>query len=118
MRFHNTHPLSQARALGLPAHCAMAAAAGGSKVEVDAADVVRLVLQFLQESNLQSSMQALQQETGVSLNTVLSVDVFKQDIQTGRWDRVLEQVRKLRAHTLTAQPDTPQPSRTRHSWAC
>ena len=73
----------------------MAAATGAGSVELDGADVVRLVLQFLQESNLPKAMQALQGETGVTLNTVDSVEHFKLDLQAGRWDKVLEQVRFL-----------------------
>jgi WD40 repeat-containing protein SMU1 len=69
--------------------------AATSSVEVDSQDVIRLVLQFLQESNLTRSMHTLQHETGVSLNSVESVDGFKADVVGGRWDRVLSQVRKM-----------------------
>ncbi len=67
--------------------------AAAGNVEVDSQDVIRLVLQFLQESNLTRSMHTLQHESGVSLNSVESVEGFKADIVGGRWDKVLSQVR-------------------------
>lgn len=64
-------------------------------VEVDSQDVVRLMMQFMKENNLVASMKALHSETGVSLNTVDSVEGFVLDIQNGKWDMVLAQVANL-----------------------
>eukprot|EP01084_Bolivina_argentea_P144229 253115_1 len=59
-------------------------------IEVDSQDVIKVVLQFLKENNLYQSMQALQQETNVSLNVVDNLDELLSYIHTGRWNKVLE----------------------------
>lgn len=64
--------------------------------EVDAGDVVRLMLQFLKEQRLTQSFQTLQEESGVFLNTVESLEGFRSDIKNGRWDTVLSQVSTLK----------------------
>ncbi|CDI84336.1 WD-40 repeat protein, putative [Eimeria acervulina] len=58
-------------------------------VEIESADVIRLILQFLAESNLPRTVQMLQEESGVCLNSVESVDKFVRDVHHGRWDEVL-----------------------------
>ena len=65
-------------------------------MEIESQDVIRIVLQFLKESNLMDSMTALQRESGVTLNTVDSVDSFGSDIRHGRWDSVLTQTSALK----------------------
>ena len=45
--------------------------------------VIRLMLQYLQENNLQSSLRALQEETQVGLNAVDDVARFSHYIATG-----------------------------------
>ncbi len=67
-----------------------------SALDIDSNDVVRLILQFLKENNLQSSMQLLQRESGVTLNTVDNVESFLNDIRNGRWNQVLTQVATLK----------------------
>jgi WD40 repeat-containing protein SMU1 len=63
--------------------------------EIDSKDVVRLMLQYMKENNLTTSLRALQTETGVCMNTVDSLEVFVRNIQQGRWDTVLAQVSTL-----------------------
>jgi hypothetical protein len=65
-------------------------------MEVESQDVIRLVLQFLKEHNLNDAMKALQRESGVALNTVDSVEHFASDIRNGKWDSVLAQTAALK----------------------
>ena len=66
------------------------------EVEVEATDVVKIVLQFLKENSLTSSLQALQDEAQVALNTVDNIDTFISDIQHGHWDAVMSVVSTLK----------------------
>lgn len=67
-----------------------------STIEIESQDVIRVMLQFLKENNLIDSMKTLQKESGVTLNTVDSIDHFASDVRNGRWDSVLAQVSMLR----------------------
>ena len=64
--------------------------------EIEASDVVKLVLQFLKESSLTRTLQTLQDESQVALNTVDNVDSFLSDVQNGNWDAVMSVVSTLK----------------------
>jgi hypothetical protein len=65
-------------------------------LEIEARDVIKIVLQFCKENSLTQTFQTLQQECQVSLNTVDSTETFVGDIEQGRWDAVLPQVAQLK----------------------
>ena len=67
-----------------------------STLDVEASDVVRLILQFCKENNLTQSYAAIQLECQTSLNVVDSVEGFVSDVLNGRWDVVLPTVAHLR----------------------
>jgi WD40 repeat-containing protein SMU1 len=65
-------------------------------LDVNSKDVIRLILQFMKESNLSESLKSIQSESDVVLNTVDNMEQFVEDIQLGRWDSVLTQVNNLK----------------------
>mmetsp|Transcript_55060 Transcript_55060/g.131207 ORF Transcript_55060/g.131207 Transcript_55060/m.131207 type:complete len:526 (-) Transcript_55060:94-1671(-) len=65
------------------------------KATVDSADIIRLMLQFCKENGLYRTLQTLQEESRVSLNTVDSLEGLTGDITHGRWDAVLQAVSYL-----------------------
>jgi len=58
-------------------------------IEIESADVIKLIQQFFKENNLYKSLQALQEETRVTLNTVDDISRLTTDILNGRWSSVL-----------------------------
>jgi WD40 repeat-containing protein SMU1 len=73
-----------------------------ASVEVDASDVLRLILQFLREQGLTQGLKAVQEESGVALNVLDNPPAFSADVLAGRWAQVLAVVAtlKLPAHAL------------------
>ena len=61
-------------------------------IEIESRDVIKLVLQFLQENNLTRSLRTLQTESNVPLNSVENLESFVTNIYTGRWEIVLSQL--------------------------
>ena len=65
-------------------------------LEIEATDVVKIVLQFLKENSLTQSLQVLQEESQVALNIVDNVEALVSDVQQGRWDAVMATVSTLK----------------------
>jgi WD40 repeat-containing protein SMU1 len=64
-------------------------------LQVESADVIRLIQQFLLDHQLHASLAALQTESQVTLNTVDSIDKFTADITAGKWESVLTATQRL-----------------------
>ncbi|KAL3312578.1 Serine/threonine-protein kinase smu1 [Cichlidogyrus casuarinus] len=62
-------------------------------IDIESAELIE---QFLKENNLLATLQCLQEESGVSLNTVDSVESFMAEITAGHWDSVIKLVQNLK----------------------
>ncbi|KAI8972493.1 WD40 repeat-containing protein SMU1 [Pilobolus umbonatus] len=69
-------------------------------IEIEAEDIVRLVLQFLKENSFNQTAQAIETETGVKINTIENRESFMKEIKDGEWDMVLRHVADLRIPPL------------------
>ncbi|GAA5798340.1 WD40-repeat-containing domain protein [Helicostylum pulchrum] len=62
---------------------------------IDKQDVVKLIIQFFRENNLDHSLSTLEKESNTFLNAIENKEKFLQDIIDGRWDIILKQVNHL-----------------------
>ena len=65
-------------------------------IAIKTEDVVRLMLQYCKENNLTKTLECMQNEAEIGLNTVDSTESFLVDIQAGKWDAVLEKISPMR----------------------
>mmetsp|Transcript_47928 Transcript_47928/g.138695 ORF Transcript_47928/g.138695 Transcript_47928/m.138695 type:complete len:528 (-) Transcript_47928:63-1646(-) len=77
--------------------------ATGGTASVESAEIIRLMLQFCKENGLYRTLQAMQEESRVSLNTVDSLEGLMGDVNHGRWDAVLQAVSYLGLPDLVQQ---------------
>jgi len=83
---------------GLPIPSRMSSlptSAASGVYEVEASDVIKLILQFCKENNLHRTLHTLQSESQVAMNSVDSMENFLSDVTQGRWDSVLPQAAGL-----------------------
>ena len=64
-------------------------------VEVDSADLVRIILQYLRENGLKKSFEALSNETGVLLDALDDKSSLILSISGGEWERVFHVLNDL-----------------------
>jgi WD40 repeat-containing protein SMU1 len=64
-------------------------------IEINSIYVVKLVSQFLKENNLTNTLKCLEEESTIKMNTVDSIEDFKNNILRGKWDLVLQAINGL-----------------------
>ena len=57
--------------------------------------IIRIVIQFLRENNLNESARILQSESQINLNFIDNRRDFAEKVTAGRWDEVLEEISQL-----------------------
>jgi len=65
----------------------------GCTASVKGEDVVKMIIQYLQEMGYEETVQMLQNESGIFYNAVHSKDRFRSEIVHGKWENVLKQLR-------------------------
>ncbi|EIE83078.1 hypothetical protein RO3G_07783 [Rhizopus delemar RA 99-880] len=65
-------------------------------VEIEAEDVIRLILQFLKENQFEETAATLESETSVKIDTIQNKEQFIREIKQGEWDIVLRHVVDLK----------------------
>lgn len=65
------------------------------KFEIASSDVLILLLQFLKENGLESSMRALEQESGVYYDKLDDPNAILEYIQNGDWVQLLSQLETI-----------------------
>ena len=60
-----------------------------TEVDIDSDQVIKVIVQYLRENNLNKAAQSLQDESQVVLGAVDNVSEFTNDILAGRWERVI-----------------------------
>ena len=68
---------------------------GLGTVEIDNADVVRLVLQYLREAGLTGAAAELEREADVRLNALTNKASLVEDVRKGRWEKALPRLNGL-----------------------
>ena len=61
-------------------------------VEIDASNVLRVVLQFLHENHFNATAETLIKESNVRLNAVADQHIFKELIRNGKWEEFLKTI--------------------------
>ncbi|KYQ92071.1 WD40 repeat-containing protein [Tieghemostelium lacteum] len=64
-------------------------------LEIQSQDIIKIILQYLKENSLFQSFNTLQDETGLSLNTVTQYQLLLDNVKSGKWDIVLSQLTGL-----------------------
>ena len=74
---------------------ASAAAVASTVLDVDAADVLRVIGQHLREAGLHETVETLQREAGITLDVVDDAEALVEALAAGKWEAVLRQLRNV-----------------------
>jgi hypothetical protein len=92
---HTTHSSARTPPLRQNNKMATTLEVGLGTVEIDNADVVRLVLQYLREAGLTSAAAELEREADVRLNALTNKASLVEDVRKGRWEKALPRLNGL-----------------------